>query len=84
MKVQIGIFECTGIMGQDLVHPYIQSTTVLCDMYLSTESVSWYVHTTVRKLCCSVCVCEREREREREREHVYELNMQVESVSVSD
>ena len=31
MKVQIGIFECTGIMGQDLVHPYIQSTTVLCD-----------------------------------------------------
>ena len=32
MKVQIGIFECTGIMGQDLVHPYIQSTTVLCDI----------------------------------------------------
>ena len=31
MKVQIGIFECTGIMGQDLVLPYIQSTTVLCD-----------------------------------------------------
>ena len=31
MKVQIGIFECTGIMGQDLVHPYIQSSTVLCD-----------------------------------------------------
>ena len=31
MKVQIGIFECTGIMGQDLVHPYIQSTTVLFD-----------------------------------------------------
>ena len=33
MKVQIGIFECTGIMGQDLVHPYIQSTTVLCDTF---------------------------------------------------
>ena len=32
LKVQIGIFECTGIMGQDLVHPYIiQSTTVFCD-----------------------------------------------------
>ena len=31
VKVQIGIFECTGIMGQDLIHPYIQSTTVLCD-----------------------------------------------------
>ena len=30
--MQIGIFECTGIMGQDLVHPYIQSTTVLCDI----------------------------------------------------
>ena len=28
--MQIGIFECTGIMGQDLVHPYIQSITVLC------------------------------------------------------
>ena len=33
MKVQIEIFKCTGIMGQDLVHPYIQSTTVLCDKY---------------------------------------------------
>ena len=33
MKVQIGIFECTGIMGQDLVHPYIQSTTVPCDLF---------------------------------------------------
>ena len=31
MKVKIGIFKCTGIMGQDLVHPYIPSTTVLCD-----------------------------------------------------
>ena len=30
VKVQIGIFKCTGIMGQDLIHPYIQSTTVLC------------------------------------------------------
>ena len=30
-SMQIRIFECTGIMGQDLVHPYIQSTTVLCD-----------------------------------------------------
>ena len=29
--MQIGIFECTGMMGQDFVHPYIQSTTVLCD-----------------------------------------------------
>ena len=33
MKVQIGIFECTGIMGQDLVHHFIQSTTILCDNY---------------------------------------------------
>ena len=32
VKVQIGIFKCTGIMGQDLVH--IQSTTVLCDTHL--------------------------------------------------
>ena len=31
VKVQIVIFECTCIIGQDLVHPYIQSTTVLCD-----------------------------------------------------
>ena len=31
MKVQIRIFECTGAMGQDLVHTYIQSTTILCD-----------------------------------------------------
>ena len=31
VKVEIGIFECTGIMGQDLVHPYIQSTAILCD-----------------------------------------------------
>ena len=31
VKVQIGIFDCTDIMGQDLVHPYIQSTTILCD-----------------------------------------------------
>ena len=31
VKVQIGIFKCTVIMGQDLIHPYIQSTTVLCD-----------------------------------------------------
>ena len=23
MKVQIGIFKFTGIMGQDLVHPYL-------------------------------------------------------------
>ena len=30
--MQIGILECTGIMGQNLVHSYIQSTTVLCDM----------------------------------------------------
>ena len=28
--------ECTGIMGQDLVHPYIQSTTVLCDCVILT------------------------------------------------
>ena len=35
--MQIGILECTGIMGQDLVHPYIQSTTVLCDrLYLGS------------------------------------------------
>ena len=34
MKVQIGIFECTGIMGQDLIHPYIQSTTVLSDYFV--------------------------------------------------
>ena len=27
----IYLFKCTGIMGQDLVHPYIQSTTVHCD-----------------------------------------------------
>ena len=30
VKVQIGILECTGIMGQDLVHPSIQCTAVLC------------------------------------------------------
>ena len=34
VKVQIRILECRGIMGQDLVHPYIQSTTVLCDTIL--------------------------------------------------
>ena len=34
VKVQIGILECTGMMGQDLVHPYIQSTTVLCDNFV--------------------------------------------------
>ena len=27
---------CTGIMGQDLVHPYIQNTTVLCDNLTNT------------------------------------------------
>ena len=27
--MQIGIFKCTSTMGQDLVHPLIQSTTVL-------------------------------------------------------
>ena len=31
MEVLIWIFKCTGIIGQDLIHPYIQSTTVLCD-----------------------------------------------------
>ena len=37
VKVQIEIFECTGIMGKDLVHPYIQSTTVLCDSIRELE-----------------------------------------------
>ena len=37
MTVQIEIFECTGIMGQDLVHSYIQSTTVLCDIHGLSE-----------------------------------------------
>ena len=41
MKVQIGIFECTGLMGQDLVHPYIQSTPVLCDTYLKFGLMIW-------------------------------------------
>ena len=41
VKVQIGIFKCTGIMGQDLIHPcIIQSTTVLC------MSVHAYEHPT--------------------------------------
>ena len=35
--MQIGIFKCTGIMGQDLVHPYIQSTIVLCDTGTSSS-----------------------------------------------
>ena len=29
MKVQIGIFECTRIMGQDLVHPYTKNYRTL-------------------------------------------------------
>ena len=37
VKAQIGIFKCTGIMGQDLVHPYIQSTTVLCDTPMTID-----------------------------------------------
>ena len=37
MKVKIGIIKCTGIMGQDLVHPYIQSTTVLFDRDIQVE-----------------------------------------------
>ena len=40
MKVQIGIYKCTGIMGQDLIHPYIQSTTVLCDRYESLDDLT--------------------------------------------
>ena len=39
MKVQIGIFKCTGIMGQDLVHPYIQGTTILCDTGLYVQGI---------------------------------------------
>ena len=40
VKVQIGIFKRTGIMGQDLVYPYIQSTTVLCDIFFVRGLVS--------------------------------------------
>ena len=29
VKVQIGILECTGIVGQDLVHPYILLYSVI-------------------------------------------------------
>ena len=35
-------------MGQDLVHPYIQSTTVLCDTYMN-ETVD-FVTRCVRNL----------------------------------
>ena len=38
VKVQIEIFECTGIMDQDLVHSYIQSNAVLCDNVLARGS----------------------------------------------
>ena len=31
VKVKIGFFKCMGMMLKNLVHPYIQSTTVLCD-----------------------------------------------------
>ena len=54
MKVQIGIFECTGIMGQDLIHPYIQSTTVLCDLNIlkskirTVEEKKWPVNWVKR------------------------------------
>ena len=51
MKVQIGIFECTGIMGQDLIHPYIKSTTVLCDykthMDISTLCSFFFLRLTL-------------------------------------
>ena len=33
MKVLVGFFKCMGMMLKNLVHPYIQSTTVLCDPY---------------------------------------------------
>ena len=51
MKVQIGIFECTGIMGQDLVHPYIQSTTVL---WILPILVPFSAHFEV--LICTKCM----------------------------
>ena len=45
--MQIGIFECTGIMGQDLVHPYIQSTIVLCDIIVFVN-ITQYTSTLHR------------------------------------
>ena len=48
MKVQIGIFQCTGMVGQDLVHPYnIQSTTVFCDIIIIHKSADSYVTVVV-------------------------------------
>ena len=48
--MQIGIFECTGIMGQDLVH--IQSTTKLFDNILPrimvAESIDGLLFCTVQ------------------------------------
>ena len=42
--MKIGVFECTGIMGQDFVHPNIQSTTVLCDIGMGEVS-QHHAHT---------------------------------------
>ena len=46
IKVQIGIFECTGIMGQDLLYPYTQSTTILCDTLLQHAQYTHWVPPT--------------------------------------
>ena len=51
--MQSGIFEYTGIMGQALVHPYIQSTTVLCDnctLYNMTCNNLWKLKQKVRTM----------------------------------
>ena len=66
MKVQIGIFECTGIMGQNLVHPYIQSTTVLCDIRKSADR---YVTVVAYPTGCYVRAAERSAARVSAREY---------------
>ena len=66
MKVQIRIFQYTDIMGQDLVHPYIQSTIKLCDTQFSMcerPQTHACVHVCVVCTCvcgymCIVLVCE--------------------------
>ena len=58
VKVQIG---CRGMMGLNLVDPYIQSTTVLCDMWLHTRKIQcivgslYVVYTAASLQCQNMC-----------------------------
>ena len=49
--MQSGIFECTGIMGQDLVHPYIQST--VNSRYSDPYSENPFIVNTIHIPCTS-------------------------------